>query len=98
MFSETPEKSALQQQEMDSPSLRANLKDYIEEKPASAILIGFGVGIGAGLLAGAILQKATPSMAQQTDISEKLTDSIKKAVTETVPDFFKKHLSELKKS
>ncbi|MEZ6046422.1 MAG: hypothetical protein R3C11_12800 [Planctomycetaceae bacterium] len=98
MFPEVPLKSELQQESIAGPSPAEKFKQYVEEKPGSAILVGLGVGIGAGLLIGAALQKASPFRMDDPGFSEKLTSNIRTTLSETVPSFLKKHLAEIRRS
>ncbi|QDU80023.1 hypothetical protein Pla110_17450 [Polystyrenella longa] len=96
VFPETPDKSVLQQQiEAEKAELcgtTAKVKQYIDENPSQSILIGLGVGIGAGLLLGAALQRSSSLMpSHDRGFSEKISANIKSTLAETLPDFMKKH-------
>lgn len=85
MEKELPASSSRTTNQNPEEPLSTRVMEYIEEKPAKSILVGLGVGIGAGLLVGSILRSSGIPLSRDTDLMEKIGKNVKDSVSELLP-------------
>lgn len=94
---QTMERPAVEQQsqpcsaEEAMQESKAKVRKFIQEKPAKSIMIGLGVGIGAGLLFGTALRSSRRYFSHEELLSEKIGNQVKNSLSEIVPASLKKH-------
>ncbi|QDU49229.1 hypothetical protein Pan110_15480 [Gimesia panareensis] len=64
---------------------------YMEEQPVKSVLIGLGVGIGAGLLLGTIFRGSSRYLSHESGIADRVGNQVKESLSEIVPDSLRKH-------
>lgn len=58
---------------------------YIEENPASSVLIGLGVGFGAGVALGALLRGSTGYFQPDRSFTERLGHQVAESLSGVLP-------------
>tara|TARA_R110002095_G_scaffold142965_1_gene123813 strand:- start:24665 stop:24976 length:312 start_codon:yes stop_codon:yes gene_type:complete len=72
-------------------NLSAKFCQYIEEKPASSVLIGLGVGLGTGVILGSLLRGSSRYFSPDEAFVERIGNNVKDSLAEIIPSSFKKH-------
>lgn len=67
--------------------------EYIEENPSTAMLIGFGVGVGAGLLLAMMMQGSSDSYLDRTEsFAHRIGNQVRDSIQDMIPTSWKNRL------
>lgn len=69
----------------------AQLCQYVEEEPVKSVLIGLGVGIGAGLILGSMFRGSSRYFTRDQAFMDRVGSSVRESLSEIVPASLKKH-------
>jgi len=66
---------------------------YIEENPSTAVLIGFGLGVGAGVLLSCLLQGSSDSYADRAEsFAHRVGNQVRESLQDIIPSSWKNRL------
>ena len=91
------ERPSVEKQDQSCPAQEAmqesktKLRKYIQNEPAKSIMIGLGVGIGAGLLFGTAFRSSRRYFSHEEALTEKIGNQVKSSLREIVPASLMKH-------
>lgn len=74
-----------------APQGDSKLCQYIEQKPMQSVLIGLGVGIGAGLILGSVVRGSARYLTYEEVLTERIGNQVKNSLREIVPASVMKH-------
>ncbi|QDU09822.1 hypothetical protein [Gimesia aquarii] len=69
----------------------SKLYQYAEQKPMKSVLIGLGVGVGAGIILGSIFRGSAKYLSQNDALIERIGNNVKAALSEVAPSSLTKH-------
>jgi len=77
----------------ESPTLSDQCCQYIEENPSTAVLIGFGLGVGAGVLLSCLLQGSSDSYLDRADsFAHRIGNQVRDSLQDMIPSSWKNRL------
>lgn len=76
-----------------SPTWSSQCTQYIEDNPATAVLVGFGLGVGAGVLLSVLLQGSSDSYLDRADsFAHRIGNQVRDSLKDIIPSSWKNRL------
>lgn len=76
-----------------SPTWSSQCSQYIEDNPATAVLVGFGLGVGAGVLLSCLLQGSSDSYYDRAEsFAQRIGNQVRESFNDMVPKSWKNRL------
>lgn len=74
-------------------NLSSQCCQYIEENPSTAVLVGFGLGLGAGVLLSCLLQGSSDSYYDRAEsFAQRIGNQVRESLHDMVPSSWKDRL------
>jgi len=76
-----------------SPTWSSQCCEYIEENPATAVLVGFGLGVGAGVLLSCLFQGSSDSYYDRAEsFAHRISNQVRESLQDMIPKSWKNRL------
>jgi hypothetical protein len=77
----------------EAPTLSSQCCQYVEENPTTAVLIGFGLGVGAGVLLSTLMQGSSESYLDRADsFAHRIGHQVRESLEDMIPKSWKNRL------
>jgi hypothetical protein len=75
-----------------SPTWSSQCCEYVEENPATAVLVGFGLGVGAGLLLSCLFGSSDSYADRAESFAQRIGHQVKDSLDDMIPKSWKNRL------
>jgi hypothetical protein len=76
-----------------APNWSSQCCQYIEDNPATSVLIGFGLGVGAGVLLSVLMQGSSDSYADRAEsFAHRIGHQVRESLEDMIPKSWKNRL------
>jgi len=76
-----------------SPTWSSQCCQYIEDNPTTAVLVGFGLGVGAGVLLSCLMQGSSDSYYDRAEsYAQRIGNQVRESLNDMIPSSWKKRL------
>ncbi len=75
----------------NNQNLSDKLCQYINQKPATSLLLGLGIGLGTGVVVGSLLKGSSSHLTSDEAFAEKIGNRVKDSLSDVIPSSLMKH-------
>lgn len=94
MIQYTPDRSTTRQQGFaeQASALPDQMRECVEDYPKGAVLLGFGLGFGAGLALASLLCSSTDYFSREESFAERISHKVADSLGDVLPKSWKNRL------